>query len=428
MRKLLFTAALSLLAFGQEESFWHFSGEWKSYNLNNIKTGSVTADTWDLATGGQLIAQSPKTSPWQVKVNLMTANALFPSSDMSHYDGSLVARDDAARTGVATDKATNFGVAGEAYVGYRDSTWDVRLGRQKIATPLAHHKEGARLLPSTFSGATLAYKNEAWGVGTSYLDSFKQRTSSQFINILEHALGTQTAHYTGQTQGDMYIVDAHLSYENIALKAYQYFMPNFISMLYAQGDMRLGDALLQAQVLHENSVGVFDTNLRNGTTIGGKSYTKGVDVLTLAGKATYAITPHTKASLAASANFAFADAYSNVMAFYDGTPLFTDTLTGNVLFSSNYGKALGTTDSSYKAGTLGANATLSHRWDEHLSMQLVYAQYRQNFSIAQHDINAVIDYTLGAWSVAAKAIWVVDNGQVAGDFFAQYRLISVYHF
>ena len=105
---------------------------------------------------------------------------------------------------------------------------------------------------------------------------------------------------------------------------------------------------------------------------------------------------------------------------WDGTPLFSDMITSNDLFTSNYGKGL-TSSAGYIAGTTGIKAGYTQKYDftgvKGFKSVLAYAYYNnKNFADAQQDINLVLAYGISDFSLAFKGIWVKNNtGNSAAD-------------
>jgi site-specific recombinase XerC len=138
--------------------------------------------------------------------------------------------------------------------------------------------------------------------------------------------------------------------------------------------------------------------------------------------------------LKAGANYAessFLLAYTNVLGSrdnehnslalpWDGTPLFTDMITSNDLFTSNYGAGM-TSSGGYIAGTSGIKAGYTQKYDftgvKGFKSVVSYAYYdNSNFTDAQQDINLVLAYGYSDFTLALKGIWVKNNaGNTAAD-------------
>jgi len=88
-------------------------------------------------------------------------------------------------------------------------------------------------------------------------------------------------------------------------------------------------------------------------------------------------------------------------------------ITSNDLFTSNYGQGL-TSSAGYIAGTSGIKAGYTQKYDftgiNGFKSVLSYAYYdNTNFIKAQQDINLVLAYGIGNFSLALKGIWVSNN-------------------
>ncbi len=421
MKKLLLFVMVVVPLCADEQM--KISGKLKVYNIGTYKqSGSVnTLDSNALAIGGQLGVTTKRVSGLFAHVNFMTTNGLFVDSDPSRVDGSILAKDIKAVSGIASDVGKSITLIGEAYTGYENESFMLKVGRQKYDSPLAAQKE-VRMLPSTFSGSAMEFKMSGHRFGIAYFDKFKQRTSDRFYNILEHALGSNTQAYTGKDKGALLIASVDV---NEKFRLYNYRMEAFFNALYVDYKGAFSGWEWAVQGIYQESIGYFDTAMKNGVTLFGTKR-QGMKV-TSAGLKLSKRLDRDKYTFAVTHTADHADAYSDIIAPFDGTPLFTDTITGNNLFKSLYGGALDA-DSGYKAGTLGLKIAYDHQASQKMKMTVAAARFDRGLDAAQTDINGVISYKLSGWDLAVKAIFVFDNAQVAGDKLQQYRLIGSYKF
>jgi predicted porin len=129
------------------------------------------------------------------------------------------------------------------------------------------------------------------------------------------------------------------------------------------------------------------------------------------------------------------DRHDSLVLPWDGTPLYSNMITSNDLFQSNYGKALNA-DSIYIGGTAGLKLAYTQKYDftgmKGFKTSLSYLNARNSqFANNQRDYNAVIAYGIGNFSLALKGIWVRHNTSQSTrgfisqiDKLTQYRVIA----
>lgn len=423
-RIILFLATtLSVLTLHAEDEM-KVSGKLKFYNIGTYKqAGTIsTLDSNALSVGGQIGITSTKKNGWFTKVNMMTTNGLFVNSDASKVDGSILANDTYAVSGTATNKRDSISVVGEAFLAYENEALKAKLGRQIFNSPLASAKD-VRMIPSTFSGANVNYRKGGHVLSLAYFDGFKQRTSDRFYNILEHALGTNTMTYTGQNSGALLVSSMKV---NGKFRLYNYNMDNFINSTYIDYKNQTGNFKWAVQAMYQMSVGNFDTALKNGQ-VNTTTYSQGLQSSEIGAKISFG-NKEDELTLATTYTGSVDNAYSDIVAPFDGTPLFTDTITGNNLFKSQYGAALNA-DSGYTADTLSFKAAYKHAISKSVKSFFAIARFDETSkAAAQTDFNAVISWKVSDWNLAAKAIYVLDNSGVADNKLQQYRLIATHTF
>ena len=393
-------------------------------------TSSAHANT----AGGQLGYETAMFYGVKLGATFMTTN---PFALPNVVDTSVIGKDNGVRGG---DAKQGFSVLGEAYMAYRRDFFSLWYGRKKVNTPLIHTKE-VRLLPSTVQGAMADISLADVHIDAGYFDRFKQRTSDDFINIVEHALGGDTEAVTGHTSG--YVIPVSVVYDNksLQLQAYDYYSADFMNSVYLGAKYKFKTAgfgfCLGAQYINQKSVGNADDNLgKSGSITGGKTLNANAFGF--------------KAAMKQNETSLYA-AYTNVLRSendhdslvlpWDGTPLFTNMITSNDLFQSLYGKAF-KADSAYIGGTQGIKLALSQGFDftgfKGFKATVAWAQYsnsRTGYDKDQQDVNAVLAYGAGPFSLALKGIWVSNNtgmskdGTVSQlDKLTQYRVIANYKF
>ncbi len=377
-------------------------------NKENSST-SVDSSAYANSIGGQLGYTTARLYSFTLGATFMTTN---PFALPDSVDTSIIGRDNGVQ-GIA-NPIKGFSVFGEAYVDYQYQGLDAWYGRKTIDTPLVNAKE-VRMLPSTVEGGDLSYSFEnGIKIGGGYLDKFKQRTSSQFVNIVEHALGDKTEEITGHRGGN--VLPAYLEWHDAhhIVRLYNYYSKDYMNLTcfdashkYQVNDDFTWIGGLQGMHQHGvgNSVGVMEADTAAyGGKINGRFFGLKAGV-------TYR-------------ESSFLLAYTNVLGSrenehnslslpWDGTPLFTDMITSNDLFTSNYGKGL-TSSGGYIAGTSGFKAGYTQKYDftgvNGFKSVLSYAYYdNSNFIDAQQDINLVLAYGIGNFDLALTGIWVSNN-------------------
>jgi len=377
---------------------------------------------------------------FQTGVTFMSTNG-FALPDT--VDTSILGRDNGVRLEndpsgkIAQD---SFSVLGELFIKYTYEDFSALYGRRVIKTPLLDAKE-VRMLPSAVQGAFLEYKMESGTrFGASYLTHFKQRTSDAFINIVEHALGANTRLITGEDEGEVIVVDAVYKSEKTSIKLYDYFADNFMNSVYMEAGFKnrlpsQWSYAVDAQYINQRSVGYADEYLNNtGSQTGGKQIS--ANAFSLKFGLGY---DESRLDLAYSEVLKDSDSHDALVLPWDGTPLFTNMITSNDLFQSNYGNALNA-DSIYIGGSRGIKLNYSQTYDftgvKGFKTALSYLNVdNDKFIDKQEDFNAVIAYGTGGLSIALKGILVHNDssGDKTGtvsqlEKLTQYRVIANYKF
>ncbi|MEJ2467726.1 MAG: OprD family outer membrane porin [Campylobacterales bacterium] len=411
-------------------------GNIKYYYIETDKENGTASSAHANSIGGQLGYETAEWYGLKAGATFMTTN---PFALPNAVDTSIIGKDNGVRGGGATQ---GFSVLGEAYLQYTRDFFTLWYGRKKLDTPLINTKE-VRMLPSTVQGAMADVTFGDLQIDAGYLDRFKQRTSDEFVNIVEHALGPDTEAVTGHDAG--YVIPMSVVYDNKALKleAYDDYSPDFMNAFYLGAHYRHTFAgsgaklCVGAQYITQQSIGNADDNLAEATSITGGER---LDSSAFGFKASVS---HYESTLYAG--------YSNVLRSkgkhdslvlpWDGTPLFTNMITSNDLFQSLYGSAF-KADSAYIGGTEGVKLAYTQGFDftglKGFKATVAWAQFsnsRPGFDEDQQDINAVLGYKRGAFSLAFKGIWVNNNtgadkdGTVSQlDTLTQYRVIANYAF
>ncbi|WP_457594957.1 hypothetical protein, partial [Hydrogenimonas sp.] len=243
-------------------------GNVKYYYINTHKeeAGDVSSTAFANSIGGQL---SYTTGAWNSLTATVTFMTTQPFALPDNVDTSIIGKDNAIMAGAAAGGPIGqdgFSVLGEAYLSYSRDNFSFWSGRKVIKTPLINAKE-VRMLPSAVKGAHASLKlDNGLKVGIAYLDAFKQRTSSEFVNIVKHALGDKTKEITGSESGVVVPVCVSWKGGKHAVRVVDYYAPDFINSIYADWNYRhkQSDELAYAfglQAIVQDSVGNADDNL-----------------------------------------------------------------------------------------------------------------------------------------------------------------------
>lgn len=444
LKTFLVTALCSSALYASDDALsdWIHSGNVygnvKYYFINTRKDNDGAADTSAYANtlGGQLSYTTGSLYGFDAGVTLMTTEP-FALPNAAKVDASVIGNDNGVHGG---DKTASISVLGRAYLNYTHNDYQIWIGRQTPKSPLINAKD-VRMIPSAVSGAQgRVLLDYGFTVTAAYLDAFKQRTSSQFENIVKHALGDNMLAVTGKKYG--YVVPVSLTWENknFLLRLYDYYSPDFMNSIYADAKFkdRLGSKFsytLAVQGISQSSIGNADTNLQKAGSI---SDGKKISTSMYGALATFAYS-HSKLSLAYTNVLSDDTSHDSLVLPWDGTPLFTNMITSNNLFQSKYGSGLNA-DSAYIGGTEGIKLAYSQNYNfiglNKVSSALSTAMYKNdNFASTQRDYNAVLSYHTNVFSLALKGIWVYNNTGAAANgtisqipMLAQYRVIANYKF
>ena len=423
------------------------SGNVKYYFIQTDKNKANAADTSANANtiGGQLSFDTASFYGVSGGITFMTTNPFLLRSNDSKVDSSIIGRDNGVRalaTGSTVTQANQiktegFSVLGEAYLAYNYKGFGALIGREVIKTPLIDAKE-VRLLPSAVEGGSLRYKlGKTTKFDLSYYSGFKQRTSDEFINITRHALGNKTETITGSSRGYVGVVSVEHKTDNFSLKAYDYYADDFINSLYLDGSYKFKTSSLAfslaAQYINQTSIGHADNYLGDNTSVAGGSISSNAMGLKGSMKVSSA-----KFVLAYSKVFRNSGKHDSLVLPWDGTPLFTNMITSNDLFISNYGQALAS-DSVYIGGSQGIKFAYNQQFGAGFSSTLAYlntSNSREGFDKNQNDYNIVLQYKAPkAFTLQLKGIWVENNTGASADgrvaqlkLLSQYRVIANYKF
>lgn len=379
--------------------------------------------------GGQLKYSTAAWNGWRLGTNLMTTQAFWLPNAV---ESSAIGQDNGF---MGKDPATSFCIIGEAYADYKDDLFNGWYGRRGINTPMIGEKD-VRMLPSTVQGAEAKiFLGDTTTLSLSYLDRFKQRSSKEFTNIIEHALGADTRSVTGENDG--YALPIMLTYHDnsFTINLYDLYASNFMNTAYADIAYKQDFYTVSAQAVVQNSIGNANTNLDKDTSItkGKKIHASGVGVR---GEFNY---KESSWDLVYRNIFRDRSAYDSLITPWDGTLLYAYSSATNNLGQSFYGNAL-TAGGAYVGGTQGVKLGYTQRYDfarlKGFSTHAAYARYSNPlFRENQEDVKIILAYKKDDWSLQLKGIWI-DNDTYTSkdgtvnqlDRLIQYHAIANYTF
>ncbi|MDF1878343.1 hypothetical protein JHD46_01675 [Sulfurimonas sp. SAG-AH-194-C20] len=421
------------------------SGNVKYYYIQTDKDNKSGTDTSAYANslGGKLQFNTASLYGFHAGVTFMTTNPFFLGPNV---DASIIGRDNGVRLGEGPSgeiASRGFSVLGEAYLAYDYKDINIYFGREVIKTPLIDAKV-VRLLPSAVEGISLKYALKgSTKFDLAYYSSFKQRTSDVFINIIKHALGDSTREIIGSDSGYVGMFGFNHEADVYTLKLYNYYASNFMNSIYMSGEYKTDISEVKvtfgAEYIGQKSIGNAQINLAKvGSDTGGKSIA--VNAFGLKVTSTF---KSTKLILAYSKVLRDKNKHDSLVLPWDGTPLFTNMITSNDLFQSNYANALNA-DSIYIGGAQGIKLLYNQKYDSFglkgFSTTLAYLNTRfnrQGFDKTQEDSNIVFQYkTPKAFTLQLKGIWVKNDTSANKDgtlknqlqLLTQYRIIANYKF
>ena len=256
----------------QEESVGTVSGQLRAFYIDRTYSGILENNRNSLAFGGWI---GYDTAEW----NGLSAGVKFYAVENAKiHDGPYTSASyDPSLFGGEFD---NYGFIGEAYLNYKMGNTNLKVGRQKLNTPLAG-ADDARMLPNLFEAAVLSntdiedttlilahitretvgtfgnvYGNlptaeeEALALQSGYGLGYKEGTSGNFADMGVIALGAGTD-TDGVTAGAI----LYKGIEGLDLQAWNYYAHDILNAVYLQADYKLSSVKLSAQYINESEVG-----------------------------------------------------------------------------------------------------------------------------------------------------------------------------
>ena len=250
-----------------EESFGKFSGQWRTFYIDRTYNGIIENNRNSLNTGGYIGYETKSFSGFSVGLKAYGTYGLeihgTPLTS-SNYDPSLYG-----------DDFDSYIFLGEAYLNYKISNTNIKIGRQRLDTPLAG-ADDARMLPNLFEAVVLSntdisdttliaahvtketvgtFGNVYGEAGALSLQSgyglgYKLGTSGDFATMGEIALGEGT-----DTSGVSALAAIYSGVEGLKLQAWDYYAYDILNAVYLQADYKWNWLKASAQYINQSDVG-----------------------------------------------------------------------------------------------------------------------------------------------------------------------------
>ena len=257
-----------------EESEGKVSGQFRAFYIDRTYSGIVENNRNSAAVGGWIGYDSAEWNGLSFGTKFYAVNGLKihdEAESTDSFDPSLYG-----------DDFENYGFIGEAYLNYKRGNTNLKIGRQKLNTPLAG-ADDARMLPNLFEAAVLS--NTDIDDTTLILAHVTRETVGTFGNVYgtAGALSLQSGYGLGYKEGtngtfaDMGVIAlgagtdtsgvtvAAATYKGIAglkLQAWDYYAHDILNAVYLQADYGwnclLNDNVkmkASAQYINESEIG-----------------------------------------------------------------------------------------------------------------------------------------------------------------------------
>jgi len=261
-----------------EESVGKFSGQFRAFYVDRT-TSNASGDNNrnSLAVGGWIGYDTAVWNGFSAGVKAYGVEGI-----RVHDQSAPVAGADSYDPSLYGDGFKNYGFFGEAYLNYDGGDFGVKIGRQKLNTPLAG-ADDARMLPNLFEAGVSHYTGfenttlmlmhvTQMTVGTfgnvygtpsaangltiqsGYGLGYKLATSGNFAEMGDVALGAG-ADTDGVTAGAV----IYKGIENLSLQAWNYYAHDILNAVYLQADYGFDVSSLKmkasAQYINQTDVG-----------------------------------------------------------------------------------------------------------------------------------------------------------------------------
>jgi hypothetical protein len=244
----------------EEVDYGEVFGQFRTFYIDRTYSGSFNNNRNSLATGGYI---GYKTADFNGFTAAVAAYGVYgfnihkvdsDSGDTQSYDPALMGRD-----------GDNYAFIGQAYINYKFDNTNIKVGRQRLDTPLAG-ADDARMLPNLFEAAvltntdiedttlTLAHitrettgtfsniYDDGYGLGfaSGYGAGTTLAQSGDFVNVGTVALGYNDFNNDGSTDNKTDGVTAgaviYKGFDGVTLQAWDYYAHDILNAVYLQAD------------------------------------------------------------------------------------------------------------------------------------------------------------------------------------------------
>ncbi len=253
-----------------EPDYGKIFGQSRTFYIDRTYSGAVNNNRNSLATGGYIGYKSPDFN------GLTFAVAAYGTYGFDiHDENADVIGSASYDPSLYGDNFDNYAFIGQVYINYAFDNTNIKLGRQRLDTPMAG-ADDARMLPNLFEAAVLSntdiedttlilahitretvgtFGNVYGAAGALSLQSgyglgYKEGTSGDFADMGVIALGEGTD-TDGVTAGAI----LYKGIEGLDLQAWNYYAHDILNAVYLQADYKLSSVKLSAQYINESEVG-----------------------------------------------------------------------------------------------------------------------------------------------------------------------------
>jgi len=231
--------------------------------INQNNDATAIPNTYATSLGGELKYETASYYHTSVAVSMFVSQKVSPlSGDFNKNELNLDFFD---------ADGSSIVYLGEAYVNYNQNNFDVRVGRQKLDTPL-NDTDDIRMLPNTFDAVTVGYGGiKDFVFVAAYVTAWAGYDSGQDISKFKEIPGEITA--TGKIGKNLIFAGVmNKSIENLDLQAWYYSFDKLTDLGYldAEYEIPISNELLmslgaQYALYQERSSSLVDGNVLGGT-------------------------------------------------------------------------------------------------------------------------------------------------------------------
>jgi hypothetical protein len=238
----------------EEVDYGEVFGQFRTFYVDRTYSGTVNNNRNALATGGYIGYKTPDFN------GLTAAVAVYGTYGFEIHDLSI--EDDLANNWASYDPThtgrdgENYAFIGQAYLNYAVDNTNIKVGRQRLDTPLIG-ADDARMLPNLFEAAVLT--NTDIEDTTLILAHVTRETTGTFSNIYDNGtdLGFASGYGTGTTlaqSGDFVNMGTvalgegnntngvtaaaviYKGFDGLTLTAWDYYAHDIMNAVYLQAD------------------------------------------------------------------------------------------------------------------------------------------------------------------------------------------------